>query len=125
VDNTEQTESRITIVTVPPAEIEVTHLDGSKETVMVGHIPISKFRKFAFLIAWGDESRVIELYCDKPEGWADTLTLDGLNALAAKGQEINLPFFEIWSQRQAQWKRVFESALAESNSGAKITPSNG
>jgi hypothetical protein len=83
-------------------ELEATQLDGSKETVKVRQIPVSKIN--AFLSAMGNEAELIELYCDKPKGWTDTLTLESASAIADKGQEINLPFFSAWFRRQAKWR---------------------
>jgi hypothetical protein len=98
-------------------EIEITHLpavagrDGPvgeadsfphKETVKVRQIPISKIQQFA--LALGNEAELIELYCDKPKGWADTLTVESASAVADKGQEINLPLFAAWFRRQAKWR---------------------
>jgi hypothetical protein len=83
-------------------ELEVTHLDGSKETVKVRQIPISQIQKFA--LAMGNEAELIALYCDKPKDWTDSLKLESANAVADKGQEINLPFFAAWYRRQAKWR---------------------
>jgi hypothetical protein len=83
-------------------EMEVTHQDGSKETVKVRQIPISKIQKF--VVALGDEAGTIGLYCDKPSEWADTLSLDSASAVLDKGQELNLPFLSAWFRRQAKWR---------------------
>jgi len=83
-------------------EIEVVRQDGSKETVKVRQIPISQMQKFALAI--GNEAELIALYCDKTKEWADSLTVESANAVADKGQEINLPFFAAWFRRQAKWR---------------------
>jgi hypothetical protein len=90
-------------------EIEVAHLDGSKESVKVRQIPISKIQQF--VVALGNEAACIELYCDKPAPtqpnetrWADTLTFESANAILDKGQELNLPFLAAWFRRQARWR---------------------
>ncbi|SRR6266498_3588239 len=89
-------------------ELEVTHLDGSKETVKVRQILLSKFSQYALLVSWGHQAEMIELYCDKPKGWADTLTAESAIAVADKGQEINLPFFKAWSRHQKKWREAFD-----------------
>jgi hypothetical protein len=78
--------------------------NGSKEKVKVRQIPISRLQDF--LVAMGNEGALIEIYCDKPEGWADTLTIESANLIADKGQEINLPFLSAWWQRQAKWRKI-------------------
>jgi len=88
-------------------EMEVTLLDGTKETVKVRQIPVSKVQSFVFAVGLGNESDCVELYCDKPKGWADTLAAASVDAVADKGQELNLPFFGAWSRRQAKWKEAF------------------
>jgi hypothetical protein len=80
------------------------HAAGAMEIVRVRQIPISKLSEF--LSAMGNEARTIELYCDKAEGWADTLSLESATAVADKGQELNLPFLEAWWRRQAKWRKM-------------------
>jgi len=79
-------------------EIEVTFADGSKETVKVRQLPVKLMSKYA--IAIGDDSAAIELYCDKPPGWADTLSGDSYNAVADMGLDLNSDFFRAWFQRR-------------------------
>src|SRR5262245_6490183 len=84
-------------------EMEVFYQNnGHKETVKVRQIPVSKVHTFVF--ALGNEAEAIELYCDKPKGWADTLSMESASAIADKGQELNLPFFEAWFRRQMKWR---------------------
>jgi hypothetical protein len=78
--------------------------NGSKAMVKVRQVPISKIP--AFLLAMGDEAKLIELYCDKPSGWADTLTIESANEIANTGQDINRPFLDAWWRRQAKWREI-------------------
>jgi hypothetical protein len=94
-------------------ELEVTHLDGTNETVKVRQIPISKVQQLLFALGVANEADCLELYCDKPKGWADTLIGASVNAVADKGQEINLPFFGAWSRRQAKWREAFATNQAD------------
>ena len=74
-------------------ELEVAYQNnGSSEKVKVRQIPISKTHEF--LAAMSNEGALIELYCDKPQGWADTLSLESASAVADKGQDITPPFFD-------------------------------
>jgi hypothetical protein len=78
--------------------------NGTKESVKIRQIPISKVHEF--LVAMTNEAQMVELYCDKPSGWGDTLTLESASAILDKGQEINLPFFAAWWKRQANWRKI-------------------
>lgn len=93
--------------------------NGENEVVKVRQIPISKIP--AFLLAMGNEADTIELYCDKPKGWADTLSVQSANEIADKGQEINLPFLNAWWRRQAKWKNM-QSAWMDVGAVEKIPP---
>ena len=84
-------------------DLEVAYQDnGRKEVVKVRQIPISKIQNFIFALA--NEAETIELYCDRPKGWADTLTIESASAIADKGQELNRPFFAAWFRRQMKWR---------------------
>ncbi len=122
------------LATVPrEVELEVTHLDGSKETVKVRQIPISKFQDYVNTLL--DEAASIALYCDKKKDWADTLAFESANAIAEKGQEINLPFYAAWFRRQAKWRdsqnqgaiaemqKQFDEAIKALHSASSAQPS--
>lgn len=100
----EKTKEEAELITIAGGvEMEVAYQrNGQNEMVKVRQIPISKIS--AFVLAMGNESECIELYCDKPKGWADTLTIESASAIADKGQEINMPFFAAWFRRQMKWR---------------------
>lgn len=116
-------------------ELEVAYQNnGNKEIVKVRQIPVSKIQ--TFIMALANEAEAIELYCDKPKGWADTLSVESASAVADKGQELNLPFFAAWFRRQAKWresqqqgaiaeleKKVEEMITKTSASGSSVPPS--
>ena len=84
--------------------MEVTHLDGKKETIKVRQIPATKVEEFMTRLA--DESVALRIYCNKPEEWVDTLTHESVNAICEKGMEINSPFLEAWCRRRAKWTEM-------------------
>jgi hypothetical protein len=100
----EQTKQLQELITIAGGvELEVAYQNnGNKEIVKVRQIPISKLQ--GFILTMGNEAETIELYCDKPKGWADTLTMESASAIADKGQELNLPFFAAWFRRQMKWR---------------------
>jgi hypothetical protein len=92
-------------------QMEVTYQSNGngevkKENVKVRQIPISRIQDFIF--AMGNEAALIEVYCDRPKGWADTLTMESASAIADKGQELNVPFFAAWFRRQLKWRATQE-----------------
>lgn len=73
-------------------EIEVTFEDGRKERVKVRQVKIiTEFD--AYLRVQDDEGAEVELVCDKPKGWAETLTSESFDAIAELSQDLNLPLF--------------------------------
>jgi hypothetical protein len=102
-EQTAEKQQQELITIIGGVEMEVAYQNnGSKETVKIRQIPISLIQKFVF--AMGNEAEAIELYCDKPKGWADTLKMESASAIADKGQELNLPFFAAWFRRQMKWR---------------------
>jgi hypothetical protein len=81
-------------------ELEVAHQDGTKETVKVRQIPISKFDGFVRNL--GNEAALIPLYCDKTVEWVDSLSIESADAIAEKGLGLNLPFYRRWYRRQVK-----------------------
>lgn len=101
MDEQKQQQELITIA--GGVEMEVSYQNnGDKETVKVRQIPISKIQ--TFIIGSGDVSATIEMYCDKPKGWADTLTVESAIAIGDKGQELNRPFVKAWFRWQTGWR---------------------
>ncbi len=47
-----------------------------------------------------DENRLVELFCDKPEGWSDTLTVESFEKVVTEGEKLNADFFSRWVQRR-------------------------
>jgi len=92
------------------AEIEITYRDGGKETVKVRQIPVRHMDKY--LLAIDNEPVAVELFCGKPAGWSDSLTEESFNAIAEKGQDINLPFFGPWLRRRMKRIEVMKPGFA-------------
>jgi hypothetical protein len=74
--------------------------DGMKTEVFVRQLPIRRLPEY--LAKQDDEAGLIELACDKPEKWADDLTLESHEALVAAVEEMNsVPFFA-WLRRKVR-----------------------
>lgn len=85
-------------------DVTATFTDGRTETVKVRQLSIRLVEKLA--ACRQDEAKAIELYCDKPEGWADTLTQASFTEIITKAEEINRDFFSQWLARQAARDKI-------------------
>lgn len=79
---------------------------GTTERVKVRQVPLPLIPPYANAIIFHDEATAIEIYCGKDPGWAETLSLESVNAVADKGLEINLDFLGAWLKRQAKTKEI-------------------
>ena len=79
-------------------EHEVTRRDGSTEKVKIRQLPVSLYP--AFLAAQDDEPKMVELLCDRPAGWADTIAPEAFEAIVIAGETLNPDFFSRWVQRR-------------------------
>jgi hypothetical protein len=68
------------------------------EKVFVRQLPIKLYPKLRDCLA--DECAQLELYCDKPPGWAESLTPPQHEQLITVAEEINRDFFSRWLDRQ-------------------------
>jgi|SRR5215471_10630313 len=84
-------------------DLEVTHLDGSKELVRVRQIPATKIERFMTKLS--DEALSVAIYCDKESsnGWVDSLTHESVNEICEKGLALNETFLGAWCRRRAKW----------------------
>lgn len=79
-------------------DLEVQLIGGGTETVFVKQIPIRQMPQL--LAALEDEPRMVEIFCDRPEGWSDTLTPESFERLVAEGDRLNAVFFSRWLRRR-------------------------
>jgi hypothetical protein len=79
-------------------DVEVKLGNGSSESVFVRQLPIKLMTQL--LAALEDEPKMIELFCDRPAGWSDSLTPESFEALVSEGERINADFFGRWLQRR-------------------------
>ena len=82
-------------------ELTVKTRDGESHRVWVYQLPVRRITRWAQLNYGGmdAEPELVELYADKPQGWADTLTLESYDAVLAKGEELNRPTFAAATSR--------------------------
>ena len=93
-------------------ETTVEKLDGTTETVKVRQLPVRLLQ--SYLLKLDDEAAAIELFCDKPEGWADTLTIASCAAIVTEGEKLNSESFFAWLQRRvARQERLVPNSTGE------------
>ncbi|QYY34617.1 hypothetical protein [Ruficoccus sp. ZRK36] len=95
--------------------LNVCLVDDSEETVTVRLLKIREFPDYLRFV--DQEERLAEFLCDKPEGWADTLTVDSLLDICEQGHGINFKNACRWGERRAQ---VNEALLPIAASGQKV-----
>jgi hypothetical protein len=79
-------------------ELEVSMVAGGSEKVFVRQIPVRLMPQM--LAALEDENRLVELFCDRPEGWSDSITVEAFEQIVLKGEALNADFFSRWVQRR-------------------------
>jgi hypothetical protein len=81
-------------------EIAVVFADGHRENVLVRMIPIRQFPTYLDLQM--DEPAMVEFLCERPAGWADTLSYEGVERIVALGDVLNADFFGRWLRRRLE-----------------------
>lgn len=81
------------------AEIPCHFTNGPAAIVRVRQLPVRLMPRY--LEALDDEPAFVELLCDKPAGWADTLTIESHEAILAEGERLNREAFFSWLVRRA------------------------
>ena len=80
------------------AELEVNLMAGGTEKVFVRQIPVRLMPEM--LANLEDENRLVELFCDRPEGWSDSLAVESFEKVVLEGERLNADFFSRWVQRR-------------------------
>jgi len=100
-------------------DVKVSHTEGTSEDVKVRQLPIRQMDRWAELA--GNEPALVELYCGKPEGWADTLVNEDYEMIVDLGDQLNRPIFDRWIARvQAGTGRFLETAGRIAGEAAKV-----
>ncbi len=83
-------------------DLQVTVIDktiGNRvETVFIRQLPIKLYPRYK--AALQNEPRMVELLCDKPTDWSDTLTIESFEAIIEQGAKLNEAPFVRWEARQ-------------------------
>ncbi|MCL4179172.1 MAG: hypothetical protein KJ072_15700 [Verrucomicrobia bacterium] len=80
------------------AELEVNLVAGGTEKVFVRQFPIRLMPQMLTYLE--NESRLVELFCDKPEGWSDSITVESFERVVQEGERLNTDFFIRWFHRR-------------------------
>ena len=79
-------------------ELEVSLVAGGTEKVFVRQIPVRLMPQM--LANLEDENRLVELFCDKPDGWSDSITPESFEKVVLEGERLNSDFFSRWVHRR-------------------------
>lgn len=95
-------ESKLPALTVinGAQKLLVQKIDGTSEDVSVAIVPVS--RAGDYIESAGNLSRFVELACNKPAGWADTLSHDSLFEVDAVFRRISDGFIDRYLKRQTE-----------------------
>lgn len=99
--------------------VELTWPDPARDTlerVYVRQLPVKDYPRLQQLIAQGDECRLVEFYCGKPDGWAETLRPDTHTQIIEAAEELNRDFFSRWEARQRARQQAMQQQALESSS---------
>jgi hypothetical protein len=47
-----------------------------------------------------NENQLVELFCDRPKGWSDSITPESFEKVVQEGERMNTDFFVRWFQRR-------------------------
>lgn len=96
--------------------------DGTEEQVVVRQLPLSAM--FGYSQIQDDDAAHVELLCDKPSGWGDTVAEDSVDDILRLGDELNADFFGRWLRRRsARLTRISSMVQAASTHSAPTSPS--
>lgn len=113
-------------------ELDITYLDGrAAERIKVRVLPVEE--RHRYLETMNNEAAQVELFCAREPGWAAKLSAESYDAIADKGQELNLPLFRNWYRRlnartealnPGLRERIEEKAIADAAAAiAEASPS--
>jgi hypothetical protein len=84
----------------------VKNAEGTEtEKVFVRELAVEEYPKL--LAALNDERRQVEIFCDKPEGWAKRLRPRSHNEIMQAGEALNKdPFFDWFARRMERARKM-------------------
>jgi len=96
-------------------DLEVGLLNGTTEKVRVRALPIRLLP--SYFAVMDDEPAMVELFCERPAGWSDTLAPESFEKILVEGEALNADFFGRWLRRRMERQErllpgLLEKALA-------------
>lgn len=100
-------------------ETTVKRLDGTEEKVEVIQFHLDACQRFLELL--DDELAQAEFLCQKPAGWAKTLTVESIEKIIETGEQVNWAFFERWLKRRLRRLAIVTGANVEEQVRSGLT----
>lgn len=103
------------------ASHDITLADGTTATVKVRQIRLKEYEAAARIA--DQEFRLVELVCDQPAGWVETVSPESYELLATEMRRLNPSFFAWQGRKRADLYRnlppaVLDRAVAEATRAA-------
>lgn len=102
---------------------EVKKRDGTTEAIRIQQLPVRMFNQM--LALQDDEPALVELYCGKPKGWADTLTMEDYNSVITAADSLNEAPFDSWLKRRLSRSEKLMPGFMEKIVGAALPSPTG
>lgn len=80
--------------------VEVTFRDGTTERVWVRELTIRELMEGTIFTLVANEPALVEYYCARQEGWADTLVGASHSQIMEVGEKLNHPILAGWATRR-------------------------
>lgn len=90
--------------------------DGADEAVVVRLVSVRELPRFVAL--QDDEPAVLEMVCDRPQGWADRLTPDAHFLLIDRARALNFPVALRWTASQVDMQRRLADVIERADAKA-------
>lgn len=88
-------------------DVTVRGLEGdTTESVLVRELPIRLIPLYGQIVDRDDLA--IEMYCEKPKGWSDQLSLESAEKVLEIGERLNWDFFLRWLERQTRRRKKLD-----------------
>ena len=106
---------KATLIALGGQELDVTHLDGAAERVLVRLLKIAELPRYFELVE--NEGLLAAFVCGKDATWPDVLTAESLLDICEAAHDLNFQNARRWAERRA---RQTEALLPVAETGLRV-----